>query len=248
MEIALGAIGVLTGFLSGFFGIGGGTFLVPSLLLLGFGIKDAIAISVLQMVFSSIVGSYFNLKNTTIPLRNAIYLGVGGFSGALFSGYVLSVVSSEVLQYLFIAVVIFAIGKFFTANTESRARTERPSYMKYVLMAVGFFVGIFSISLGVGGAILIGPIMAGFLGYSVKESVVYSLFFVVFSSIAGFISMLIFGHLDIYNGVIVGLFSLIGVYVGTQALKKVDAKKHKKYILILYLVILAIMVEKSFIS
>jgi uncharacterized membrane protein YfcA len=115
LEIALGAIGVLTGFLSGFFGIGGGTFLVPSLLLLGFGIKDAIAISVLQMVFSSIAGSYFNLKNSTIPLRNAIYLGVGGFMGALFSGYVLSVVSSEVLQYLFIGVVVFAIGKFFTA-------------------------------------------------------------------------------------------------------------------------------------
>jgi uncharacterized membrane protein YfcA len=120
--------------------------------------------------------------------------------------------------------------------------------MKYILVAVGFFVGIFSISLGVGGAILIGPIMAGFLGYSVKESVVYSLFFVIFSSIAGFISMLVFGHLDIHHGLIVGLFSLIGVYIGTKALIKVDAKKHKKYILILYLVILAVMVEKSFIS
>lgn len=245
MEIVLGVIGVLTGFLSGFFGIGGGTFLVPSLLLLGFGIKDAIAISVLQMVFSSIVGSYFNIRNSSIPLKNALYLGVGGFMGALFSGYILSVVSEEILHYLFIAVVIFAIGKFFTAKTEVKPKEEKPSYMKYILVLVGFFVGIFSISLGVGGAILIGPIMAGFLGYSVKESVVYSLFFVIFSSIAGFISMMAFGHLNIHYGLLVGVCSLIGVYVGTVALKKVDAKKHKNYILILYLVILAVMVEKS---
>jgi uncharacterized membrane protein YfcA len=55
-------LGACIGLLSGFFGIGGGTILVPSLLLLGYEIKDAIGISVVQMVFSSIYGSYLNNK------------------------------------------------------------------------------------------------------------------------------------------------------------------------------------------
>ena len=55
-------LGIGVGVLSGFFGIGGGTILVPILLLMGYGIKVAIGISVVQMVFSSVYGSFLNFK------------------------------------------------------------------------------------------------------------------------------------------------------------------------------------------
>lgn len=44
------ALGVVVGLLSGFFGIGGGTVLVPMLLALGYDTKVAIGMSVVQMV------------------------------------------------------------------------------------------------------------------------------------------------------------------------------------------------------
>ena len=50
-------IGVLTGLISGFFGIGGGTVLVPILLALGYDIKMAIGISVMQMFIAALFGS-----------------------------------------------------------------------------------------------------------------------------------------------------------------------------------------------
>ncbi len=56
MEILLVLAGSLVGVLSGFFGIGGGMILIPILLLIGIDIKSAIAISIVQMVFSSFYG------------------------------------------------------------------------------------------------------------------------------------------------------------------------------------------------
>ena len=45
-------IGVVVGFISGFFGIGGGTVVVPAMMLFGYDIKYAIGISIMQMIFS----------------------------------------------------------------------------------------------------------------------------------------------------------------------------------------------------
>ncbi|TET86838.1 MAG: sulfite exporter TauE/SafE family protein, partial [Sulfurovum sp.] len=50
MVIELILVGIFIGTMSGFFGIGGGMILVPILLALGFEIKDAIGISIVQMV------------------------------------------------------------------------------------------------------------------------------------------------------------------------------------------------------
>ena len=243
MTLELAGFGILTGFISGFFGVGGGMVLVPILLMLGFVMKEAVAISIMQMVFSSIYGSFLNAKKAQDVVKDGLIIGIGGFAGGLQSGYIVTNVSNEFLQYLFIAILIFAIIRIFYSPAVHDC--ERKSKSKLTLFIIGFFIGIVAMSIGVGGSILLTPILVGFMKYDLKSATALGLFFVIFSSIAGFTSISLHGQMLFYEGAVVGIASLIGVYFGIKVKHLVHATSYKKYILILNVIILITMLYKT---
>jgi uncharacterized membrane protein YfcA len=245
MELLLAAIGLGIGALSGFFGIGGGTVLVPLLLLMGYEMKVAVGISIMQMVFSSIYGSYLNYRKGSLELGEGIFVGLGGFVGGYISGWLTETVPDSILQYTFIFFVLFALYRLLMAP-EIHEDAENKTLPKGLLFAIGIGIGIVAISIGVGGAIILIPLLSGFLHYPIKKAVSAGLFFVVFSSVAGFLGRLMHGELDLTSGLIIGLASLVGVYIGVWLKDKVHAKKHKGFIVGMYLFILGIMAYKMF--
>lgn len=237
---------MVVGTLSGFFGIGGGMILIPILMLLGIDIKTAIGISIVQMVFSSLYGSYLNHKKGSLVLGEGIWVGVGGFFGGFIGAYVSTLISETILEYLFLSLLIFALYRLFGAKTKEDGSVKTLNSM--VLFGVGGVIGIFAISLGVGGSILLTPILAGFLHYPIKKAVSAGLFFVAFSSIAGLISHLSVGHIDLEKGLYVATASLVGVYGGVWLKEHVSASKHKLYLLIMYGIALLILIKKMFLG
>ena len=242
MVIAI-IIGILVGFFSGFLGIGGGTILVPVLLFLGFGFKEAIGISVTQMMMSSIFGSYLNYKKGLLKLKNGISLALGGAIGAALSGIIVKYTPKEVLGAIFLTLVFIAIVRFFITVKEPQ---HEPPIDNKKLFFIGLFVGAIAISVGVGGAILITPILVGFLKYKLKTTVSLSLFFVVFSSVSGFISQSLAGHINYLEGFTIGIASLIGTYFGVKLYHKVNPKIHKKILLLWYIFIFFAMIYKLY--
>ena len=113
--IVLGIVGVCIGTISGFFGVGGGMILTPILLLLGFDIKTAIGISIIQMVFSSVFGSYLNVKKGTLIIGEGLFVGLGGFLGGFLGGYITQYVPDRLLQYIFLGLLLFALFRLFSA-------------------------------------------------------------------------------------------------------------------------------------
>ena len=247
MEFLLAAVGVVIGGMSGFFGIGGGTMLVPALIVMGFDIKTAIGISVMQMVFSSLYGSWLNHRKGHLNLKEGAVIGMGGFLGALGSGWLLKAVPDLALEAAFVGVVGFALYRFFHAPAEPDPSKEH-DLSPAVLFAVGAVIGLLAISMGIGGSILLTPILVGLLHYPLKKAVSAGLFFVVFSSVSGFISLSMTGHIDYRHGFIVGVASLLGVQAGIWLASKTGNKKHKNALIVLYFVILLLMLKKIFLG
>ena len=247
MEIALALIGIGIGALSGFFGIGGGTVLVPVLMLLGLEFKHAVGVSIMQMVFSSVYGSWLNWRKGTLVLGDGLFVGLGGFAGGWLSGWLSPYVPDRVLQFVFIGFVLFALYRMFTSKVheDESASRDLPAWL---LFAIGTGIGVVAISIGVGGAIILIPLLSGLLHYPVKKAVSAGLFFVVFSSVAGLLGRLVHGQIDLYHGAIVGAGSLLGVWIGIWLKEHVDNRRHKNFIVGMYMIILVIMIYKMFIK
>jgi len=232
--IELILLGIVVGTLSGFFGIGGGTILVPLLLMMGFDMKSAIGIAIVQMVFSSIFGSYINKKKGTLNIPMVLSLGLGGFVGALSSSFIIASFDAKILEWIFFGFVIFALVRLhFKTIEDCEPKIVHPA----LLFIIGMVVGAFSISIGVGGSLLLTPILVGFLHVRLKEAIAAGLFFVVFSSISGLISLSFNGSIDYYHGIIIGIASLFGVYSGIWLKHKTEDILQKRLLVLFYALI-----------
>jgi uncharacterized membrane protein YfcA len=236
--------GLLTGLISGFFGVGGGMVLIPMLLFSGYVMKDAVAISIMQMVFSSVYGSFLNYKKNKTILKDGFIIGLGGFLGGLQNSFIHSLVSNETLQIVFIAIVVFSIYRLTMSSPhgdESKKFHSTP-----LLFTIGFIIGMIAMSIGVGGAVMLTPILVGYLFYNLKDASSLGLFFVIFSSIAGFLSLSFAGEMLYSEGAVVGVASLLGVYFGVKLKHFVNMQNFKYFVLTLNVSILSFMVYKTF--
>lgn len=235
--------GTAVGIVSGFFGIGGGSVVVPTMIFMGYSIKTAVGVSVVQMLFSSIFGSYLNYKAGKLRINEGIFVSFGGFVGAIFSGFIVSNVSEIALEIFLSFVLLVSILKFFFSPEKAKKEINSKS----LLFLLGLFIGAFAVSTGVGGAVFLTPILVGFMGFDIKKAISMGLFFVIFSSISGFVSMSLNGLVNFKYGIMLGFGSLLGVYFGIKLSHRVNKKLQKNLLLALYSLMLLFMLKKIFV-
>lgn len=111
------AIGVVTGFYSGFLGLGGGFVLVPMLTRwLAFDIKRAIATSLLAITILAIPGTITHALLGHIDWRIAAVLAVGVIPGAMI-GARLTLGSAERTVRLAFAVLLLVVGAWLAITS-----------------------------------------------------------------------------------------------------------------------------------
>lgn len=233
--------GLLIGSISGFFGIGGGTVTVPYLLYMGFDIKTAIGISVMQMVAGSLMGAWIHRKRQTYNISDIKYFGYGGIIGAIIGALLVSVVDGKILGWIFLCIVFYTLVRLFLSTPVP----TKPEIINHKLFTiVGSGVGIFSGMLGVGGSILMTPILVNYFGFALKKASAVGFFFVIFTSISAFITFNMTGHIDISSGILLTIASLAGVHLGIWALHKTKDANYKTAIIIFYIIIFVLTTNK----
>ncbi len=117
--LLLAVVGLITGFLSGMFGVGGGFVIVPALVLFSrMPIHKAVATSLLVIVLISISGVASHFANGRgISFRITSLFVLGGVAGMFLGGLVGKRLPTPVLQKVFasgiVAVAIFMVSKTF---------------------------------------------------------------------------------------------------------------------------------------
>ncbi|MFZ4567071.1 MAG: sulfite exporter TauE/SafE family protein [Prochlorococcaceae cyanobacterium] len=166
-------VGLVAGVLSGFLGIGGGLIFSPLLLLLGLGPHQALATSTLAIVPTTAAGTLTHLRSGRLPPVSALAMASGAVVfGVLFShlGGLLVGWQLLLLQALLYGLLAVTIRARPDPDATGAGIAMAPAPVGGLLL-VGSIAGLASGMLGVGGGLVMVPLLVAGLQQPIHQAV-----------------------------------------------------------------------------
>lgn len=192
------SLGLAAGFCSAALGIGGGVLMVPALVLLfGFDIKKAVGTSLATIIPTALVGiaTHYLVKSANIRLAVALFIILGSLGGAWFGAVLVKRIRSTILRRLFAVLLIFTgleMAGIIAIPTETVSSiTFRP-----LLVLLGLAAGSSASLFGIGGGIIMVPVLNLFFELTMHEAVATSLTVILPTTIAGALFHKKFDNID----------------------------------------------------
>lgn len=181
--VALLILGVAAGVLSGMFGIGGGVVIVPVLsTLLGFALRNAIATSLGALMMPvSILAVITYYRAGLLRVRIAVMVAFGLLVGGTVGARIQDALSLDNLEILYGFFLLYNSWRFLEPRKWLGLAKPSPVVDPvtdapwYLLLLVGLIAGIVSALFGVGGGLVIVPLLIAVLHFDQKAAVGTSL-------------------------------------------------------------------------
>ncbi len=219
LDAGLGVVaGFVSGILSGLFGIGGGTVMTPAIQVL-LGVPPIVALATpLPAIFpTAATGAYTYRKAGEADLRAAMWMAIPGIAGAVAGAALTDVVPTHLLLVVTAALLAReGLGILRGRKTRSAAsigaaeRRATPLAFAGIGLLAGFTSGI----LGIGGGLVMVPLMMGWLGVPLKRALGTSLVAIVALVVPGTIVHTALGHIDWAIFAVVTLGAVPGARLG----------------------------------
>lgn len=226
-RLVVGAVGVgvLAGFLSGLFGVGGGVLIVPGLvMLLTMDQRSAHGTSLAAIVPIAIAGVAGYLVDRAIDWPVAAAIVVGSIAGSLIGTGALRRISQWRLRIVFIAFLLLTAGRMVMTTPEVTGRGQIDVAMVGGLVLLGVVSGTLAGLLGVGGGIVIVPVLVTL--FLVPDAVAKgtSLLVIVPTAVAGTLRNIRNGNADLRVATAVGIAGVVSAFAGAQVAIEMDAR------------------------
>lgn len=214
--LPLALLGVAAGLLSGLFGIGGGTIIVPALVLwLGMPQKLAAGTSVTAILPTAAVGATTYAIQGHVDWMAAVLLAVGIVIGAQLGSHWLAKFSVGVVQWSFMAFLGVIIVSLWFVIPQRGDQIDITVLTGALIVLTGFITGILSGLLGVGGGVVVVPVLMFFFGASDLVAKGSSLLMMIPGSISATFGNLRRKNVDLRAAAIIGLTACVCVPFGS---------------------------------
>jgi hypothetical protein len=211
------AIGLVAGLISGSFGVGGGIIIVPGLVLfLHFTQRLSHGTSLLAIMPIAAAGVIGFALHGSINVTYALFLGLGSILGAIVGTKLLKSVSNIWLARIFSVILLgTAIRLFVDVPAPSQDFTLTPVSV-IALIVVGVLVGAIAGLLGVGGGIVLVPILIIFFGAAAPIAKGTSLLVTLIAGTTGSWRNYRSSNIDIAVAMKIGIAGIPTALIGAQ--------------------------------
>ena len=239
------AVGIFIGILAALFGLGGGFLVVPTLNLLGVEMHHAVGTSSAAVVFTSLSSAIAYSQQKRIHYRAGLLLASTAVVGAYIGAWLTLFISASQLKVIFgLALVVVAIRIYKKKTAEPQEVRLEDVRVNYWLVPIGgFFAGIASGLLGVGGGIINVPFLT-YLGLPIHYAVATSSFAIVFTALAGALKHYAMGNVETQWLVLLVPGLIIGAQLGAGIARRTKASSLKKaFAIVMFLLALRMILK-----
>ncbi len=229
MTLLLILLGLLAGGFGSILGLGGGVLILPlTQVLLGFDALLAVGTTLVAVVFTAFSGSIAHFRAGNINFRGAVETGGGGIVGValgsvIFKQYLTTniLIIKTLLGFFFLLVGLRMAWEYYLdlAAVEVKPKAGRrylPDHMSGFLV-LGFFSGLLTGTMGLGGGAVMVPGMIFFLSLSPLVAAGTTMLAMLPITVLGGIIKINQGFVDMPAAILLGLGCMIGAPLGLKA-------------------------------
>ncbi len=268
--IVLLITGLGVGFASGLLGVGGCFIMIPvqvwaytaldltmslhNAVLIAFGTNLAVVIP------TAASGAYGHTKRGAVMWKAAVVLGVTGAIGAFIGSKIASLLPGSVLSIAFGTAIIAGAVRMLTAKPPE-VTGKKPVENPLIWAAWGFPLGIVTGIIGIGGGVLMVPVMVVALSFGIHLAVGTSTALMIFTALGGLLGYIynglksgmpyvssvghLLGYWNLESWILLASTSVLMAQVGVRTAHKLPAKQLRYVFILVMLYMGYVMIKKG---
>ena len=213
--LVLLGVGVAAGFIAGLFGVGGGIFIAPGLMLLGgFRRRVAHGTSLATSALFATTGIVAYALNDALDLVAGSLIFAGSGLGVLAGVELLNRVRIRTLQVAFVVLLAVTAGRMLAGTAEAAGTVSLTAAVALGLVGCGVLVGLVAGLMGVGGGVIVVPALVLLFGLGDVTAKGTSLLVVLPTAVVGTLRNLRNDNVDLRGALVVGAGGMPAAFGG----------------------------------